>query len=200
MKKLILLLLLISCSIYTVKASMPINIGIRAGLLNSKLETKNLKDIASEAKNGFMVGAFARINLGSIYLEPGLSYERESSQQIIEAQRYKVNIDAFKIPIKVGIELLDLNLIKCRLFAGPQFSVGNFGDLKALYKNIKNTNDAEDLKALKTNLSYWEGRIGIGVDVWKATFDIDYSSAFKGIDDIIKTPSSFNFTLGFKIL
>ena len=50
----------------------------------------------------------------------------------------------------------------------------------------------------------WNGKIGVGVDVWKLTFDIDYEKGLKKFQDNgngkIKSPRSFNFTLGLKII
>ena len=135
-----------------------------------------------------------RVNLGKLYLEPALNYSHKKS--VLETQTLAVgedpsNLDlklnTFDIPVMLGFQVLDLSIVKLRAFLGPVLSVGKVKNLKKL----------GDISTDKTN---WHGKVGVGVDVWKLTFDIDYEKAFKNLGHELKAPRSFNFTLGLKII
>ena len=81
-----------------------------------------------------------------------------------------------------------LSLFKLRAFLGPQVSFGKLKNIKKLPGNLSPD---------KTN---WSGRAGIGIDLWKVTFDVDYEKGFHKMAPEIKAPRSYNFTLGFKII
>ena len=135
-----------------------------------------------------------RVNLGKLYLEPALNYSHKKS--VLETQTLAVgedpsNLDlklnTFDIPVMLGFQVLDLSIVKLRAFLGPVLSVGKVKNLKKL----------GDISTDKTN---WHGKVGVGVDIWKLTFDIDYEKAFKNLGHELKAPRSFNFTLGLKII
>ena len=69
MKKLVILVLFSLIGLTTMAQSLPINIGIHGGWNDAKIKAKEYK---IDSHGGYMIGAFARINLGSIYLEPAL--------------------------------------------------------------------------------------------------------------------------------
>ena len=150
--------------------------------------------IGTQANTGYMVGAFMRVNLGKLYLEPALNYSHKRSVIEEKAQalgenpdNFDLKLNTFDIPIMLGFQVLDLSIVKLRAFLGPVLSVGKVKNLKKL----------GDISTDKTN---WHGKVGVGVDVWKLTFDIDYEKAFKNLGHELKAPRSFNFTLGLKII
>ena len=100
---------------------------------------------------------------------------------------FDLKLKTIDIPIMMGIQVMDLSIVKLRAFLGPVLSVGKVKNLKKL----------GDISTDKTN---WHGKVGVGVDVWKLTFDIDYEKAFKNLGHELKAPRSFNFTLGLKII
>lgn len=194
MKKIIGLLLACFCGLSTM-AQLPINIGIHGGISSNRIKVKDIPTaIGTRAHTGYMVGAFARINLGTIYLEPSLNYTHKES--VMETnlalpgeggKDYNLKVNAFDIPLMLGFEVLDISLLKLRTYLGPVVSFSKFKDIK----------EVTDIDSNHTN---WHGKIGVGVDVWKLTFDIDYEKAFKKLGHELKAPRSFNFTLGFKII
>ncbi len=196
MKKLALLLLVCFFG-YSAMADMPINIGIHGGISSNRINFRDLQSIhGSRAAQGYMLGGFMRINLGGLYLEPALNFAHKKS--IAEGNRtsvsdetrptYTIKNNTFQIPVMLGFQLVDLSVAKIRLFLGPQFSAGNL-------KNLKKLGDEID-----PNKSYWSGKVGVGVDVWKLTFDIDYEKGFQKMAHELKAPRSYNFTLGLKII
>ncbi|MEI3155695.1 MAG: porin family protein [Odoribacter sp.] len=197
MKKLFLVLFVCLCGLAT-KAEMPINIGIHGGVSNNRIKFEDLRSVrGSESNIGYMVGAFMRINFGKLYLEPSLNYSHKTStaKGIVtnagsSRENFDLKMNTFDIPVMVGFKLLDLSVVKLRAFAGPQISMGKL-------KNLDKLSSSELVEADKVN---WRGKVGVGVDVWKLTFDVDYEKGFKKLSHELKAPRSFNFTLGLKII
>lgn len=185
MKKIITLLAICLCS-YAAKAELPINIGVHGGISSNKLKV-DINGIKSEAKSGYMFGAFCRVNLGLIYLEPSLNYTHRESDLNSTVNEGTLKYNTFDIPVMVGLKVLDLSVVKLRAYLGP---VASFpGKIKI-----------SGLDDLKSDNVMWNGKVGVGVDVWKLTFDIDYEKGLKNIGKELKAPRAFNFTLGFKII
>lgn len=169
--------------------------GCSRRISSNRIKFKDIPQaIGTQANTGYMVGAFMRVNLGKLYLEPALNYSHKKS--VLETQTLAVgedpsNLDlklnTFDIPVMLGFQVLDLSIVKLRAFLGPVLSVGKVKNLKKL----------GDISTDKTN---WHGKVGVGVDIWKLTFDIDYEKAFKNLGHELKAPRSFNFTLGLKII
>ncbi len=192
MKKFIILFFISFCG-YAAMAQLPFTLGVHAGLSNTKIDvddfTKSVEDIIdSKAHNGYLVGAFARFNLGrQLYIEPAFNYShKESEADKADGTTTILKYNTFDIPVMVGIKVLKLAMVNVRAFAGPVASFA--GDIKGHGIDLDN------------NTMMWNGKVGVGVDVWKFTFDIDYEKGFTKPADGTKSPRSFNFTLGFKII
>lgn len=207
MKK-ILLTTLITAFCFTVFAQVsPINIGVHGGFINTKIDAKNLADnidnLKTSSKGGFMIGAFARINLGKLYLEPALNYSEKKTEvsfEIPELQQLGIVSQELKystidIPILLGYKIVKLPMLKVRVFAGPvaSFSVN---PLDIGWSGLETPKP--DLDPKKAS---WNVKIGAGVDLWKLSLDLDYE---KGLTDFksgdIKAPSIFNVTIGLRII
>lgn len=188
MKKLITLFCICSLN-FGAMALSPINLGIHGGMSSNRIKFKDIPQaIGTQANTGYMIGAFLRVNLGKIYLEPALNYSHKTS--VLEGNNIgntNLKLNTFDIPVVVGCQVLNLAVVKVRAFAGPVLAVG-----KA--KNFK------DFSITSTDKANWHGKIGAGIDIWKLTFDIDYEKAFKDLGHELKAPRSFNFTLGLKII
>lgn len=195
MKKILILVSVCLCC-YGAMAQLPVNIGVHGGISSNRIKVKDIPNtLGTRAHTGFMVGAFARINLGKLYIEPSLNYTHKESVWETEESvgsttattqvDHKLKLNSFDIPLMLGFQVLDLSILKLRAFLGPVVSFPKLKDVK----QITNTH--------KTN---WNGKIGVGIDVWKLTFDIDYEKAFRELGHDLKAPRSFNFTLGLKII
>ena len=195
MKKILLFLFLCTCG-YGAMAQLPVNVGIHGGISSNLIKVKDIPNtLGTRAHSGYMVGAFARLNLGKIYIEPALNYSHKesiweteesiSTTTATEQVNHNIKLNSFDIPVMLGFEVLDISVLKLRTYLGPVVSFPKLKDIKQL-------SDSE-----KTN---WHGKLGVGIDVWKLTFDIDYEKAFKNLGHNLKALRSFNFTLGFKII
>lgn len=204
MKK-ILLTTIITAFCFTVFAQVsPINIGIHGGFINTKIDVKsidtNIDNIKESSKGGFMIGAFARINLGKIYLEPALNYTEKKTDLEFKVENLgtfsqELKYATIDIPILLGYKIVKLPMFKVRVFAGP---VASFS-VDALDVNWKGiTTPKPDIDPKK---AIWNVKVGAGVDLWKLSLDLDYE---KGLTDFksgdIKAPSIFNVTIGLRII
>jgi hypothetical protein len=139
MKK-IFTLLCICCLGFGAMAQLPINLGVHGGISSNRIKFKDIPQaIGTQANTGYMVGAFMRVNLGKLYLEPALNYSHKKS--VLETQTLAVgedpsNLDlklnTFDIPVMLGFQVLDLSIVKLRAFLGPVLSVGKVKNLKKL--------------------------------------------------------------------
>lgn len=194
MKKLFFTLLLSAFS-WVLLAQSPINVGVHGGISNTKIKVKEVGHVLKSGSNtGYMVGVFARVNLGPIYLEPSLNYAHKEGEVKNGSGKSSLKYNSFDIPVMVGLHILDLPVVKLRAYLGP---VASFtGKLK--------WNEGKFGTHLDNDKMMWNGKVGVGVDVWKLTFDIDYEKGLKKFQDNdagkIKSPRSFNFTLGLKII
>lgn len=194
MKKILLLLFIFAFG-YNAMAQLPINIGVHGGITSNRIKVKDIPSaIGSRAHTGYLFGAFARLNLGKIYIEPSLNYNHKES--IIETKSLSqganngditLKVNSFDIPLMLGFEVLDLSILKLRTYLGPVMS-------------FPSRKGGSELGIEKTRTTNWHGKLGVGVDVWKLTFDIDYEKAFKDLGHDLKAPRSFNFVLGIKII
>lgn len=170
------------------------NFGIKAGYVSS-LNTSNLNSVAtgnynmksvdSELSNGFHAGAFARIGIDHLYIQPELLYAMGKKEYKVTYQDVAnnnkvtydklVTISTVDIPILVGYKIVDTKPFNLRAFAGPKlrFNAGSSLD----FQNISNSNGSttmpnlqKDVKAAQLGL---EG--GVGIDVLMFTLDARYN-------------------------
>lgn len=191
MKKIIILFVACLCG-FTAMAEFPINIGVHGGVSSNRIKVKDIPySIKTQAHAGFMLGAFCRINLGTLYLEPSLNFNQKKST--IEAEnldsKSTMKINSFDIPLMLGVKILDLSVFKLRGYLGPVVSFP--GKIKNLPTGFSDFNSKNAM---------WNGKIGVGVDIWKLTFDVDYEKSFQSLGHDLKAPRAYNFTLGFKII
>ena len=158
------------------------NIGIRAGY-NSSLSvnnigsvldgTYNLNSAQGEMWNNFHVGAFARVFMKKLYIEPAILYSIDKKQYEVSYNDISnpdlnkiVDIKTIDVPILLGVKLLDLKVLNLRAFAGPKFrfdagSTPSTTDMKEFVSDVK-----------KANLGL---EMGAGVDVLMFALDLRYN-------------------------
>ena len=158
------------------------NIGIRAGY-NSSLSvnnigsvldgTYNLNSAQGEMWNNFHVGAFARVFMKKLYIEPAILYSIDKKQYEVSYNDISnpdinkiVDVKTIDVPILLGVKLLDLKVMNLRAFAGPKFrfdagSTPSTTDMKEFISDVK-----------KANLGL---EMGAGVDVLMFALDLRYN-------------------------
>ena len=116
MKKIVILAFFSLIGLTTMAQSLPISLGIHGGWNDTKIKAKHLK---VDSHGGYMIGAFARINFGSIYLEPALNFAHKESK-VTAGNIGKFKYSSIDIPVLVGYHILELPIFKLRGFVGAK--------------------------------------------------------------------------------
>jgi hypothetical protein len=183
MKKLfaIILVVLISIPVFS-----QIKFGIKAGVSTTNLSMSTLKtltsgntsytvDALSTAKYGFQGGAFVRLTLFGIYLQPELLFSTRTNEYTVQnissgqtsaATIVKQNFNKLDIPVMLGVKLGPL-----RVNAGP---VGSL-----LINSPKDLISNPDYKSMYSRMTIGY-QAGLGFDLLNIlTFDIRYEGSLK---------------------
>jgi hypothetical protein len=206
------------------------DLGVKFGYNSTKLTTTsistirdyNADDFKSEASGGYNLGAFARIGLGKVYLQPEVLYSMKKGQtsfdlvEAIDGQNpvngitQNIDIKSVEIPILLGFKLLDLKLASIRAFTGPAMSIILDNSAIEVSKSGISLNqdfkdNLTDVNNLKNNT--WDWQLGAGVDIAMFTLDARYSwgltNLFDGDNTNIGFESKGNYvtvSLGFRFL
>ena len=217
-------------------------IGPKVGYQTAKL-SYDKADIKSGFANHFTAGVFGRVTFGRLYVQPEVLYFKTSNVfeasvtgegtnnlfNIPEGANVNLTLNQMnlQVPILVGFNVVDLDLVKVRAQVGP---TANFVlksqtlfDETYTIGNETQTMDAEQQNAtteqhFDTKSIAWGAQVGLGVDVWKFTIDVNYnfglSKVFNELNDTQlgnyfdfgnTDPAStkqnlFMVTVGFKLL
>jgi len=210
MKKIIILITFVAI-FSSVKAQLPLSLGLKVGFNSTKMATelKNVNDIKEEAKMGYLAGAFLRINLPKIYLQPEVYYTKKSgdyqSTNIPSFQNQtftqKTILNSIDFPVLIGVKLLDLKLFNLRLMTGPvaSFLIGK--DVNYEVNGIKiGSLPSTDLG--NYNDINWAIQAGAGIDVFNFTLDVRYEWGLNNISDAVDMnvkSKLLNVSLGMKL-
>ena len=163
------LLLFITLSVFS---EGPLNIGIKFGTNRSKMITNfdNVLDqiVLEEDVNNYLAGAFVRLNLGRLYLQPEVYFNtkggiiKPSNQDLVNSASTIFNYQTIDVPALIGIKLINRDLINLRIHGGPVFSYITVNSFTTDIANF-NTNDL--------NNQYVGWQLGAGIDIWFLTID-----------------------------
>lgn len=188
MKKLLVILFAV---LIAIPAFSQIKFGLKAGVSTSSLSMETLKTITSgstsytvdaltEAKYGFHGGAFVRLSLLGIYLQPELLFTTRSNEYTVTnvttsaSTIVKQNFNKLDLPVMLGFKLGPL-----RLNAGPAASL--------LINSPKDLIDDPDFKTMYSNMTIGY-QAGVGVDVLKKlTIDLRYEGSLKKYQNQIES-------------
>jgi hypothetical protein len=213
MKKVILIALVVLVSL---PAFSQIKFGLKAGVSTTNLSMADLKTVTSgnttytvnaltAAKYGFHGGAFVRLSLFGIYLQPELLFTTRTNEYTVQnvtagqttaADIVKQNFNKLDIPVMLGLKLGPL-----RINAGPVGSL-LINSPKNLIKNPDYKNNYN-----KMTIGY---QAGVGFDMLNfLTFDLRYEGSLKKYQNQIQSlagnktkfnlddrPNAFVFSLG----
>ncbi len=201
MKKLLVFVLILSTTVITYgQDKLELDWGLKVGLNNSKI-TANTDEFNSETINNYHVGAFARINFGTVYLQPE-AYFSSKSGDIHDVASYNplhtissFDYTTFDVPALVGVKLVNAEAANVRLMAGPVFSF-------ATKRGINGEEDVNRLSKeyLRDNFIAWQ--YGIGADVLFFTFDARIQTSGKSYYESLNFESKKSIlllTLGIKL-
>ncbi len=194
MRKLTVLSMLLLLAV-TISAQPIFNLGIKAGLNNSKMTFKK-DEINSESITKYHVGAFGRLGVGNVFVQPEAYFsakggELEKGSAIAAASQFDFN--TVDIPLLLGVKVIDGERANIRVMAGPVFSF--------LTKHDVDGDQVLDPEYYKDN--YVGLQYGVGADILGFTLDLRMENS----SDIYKHMNSefngknqtFMISLGYKI-
>ena len=214
-----------------------IAIGPKVGYQTAKLSYQKA-DIKSSFSNHFTAGLFGRVTLGRLYVQPEVLYFKTSN--IFEGHVTGVESDNLfnlptganvnltlnqmnlQVPIMVGVNILDFDIVTLRAQAGPtanfvlksQTIYDKTYTIDGQQSEIANTTTDQDFD---TKAISWGIQAGLGVDVLKRiTLDINYNFGVSKMFDALNQTTlgetfdfsnidntkqnTFMVTLGIKLL
>lgn len=191
MKKLTIIILLAVFTL-TVNAQSFFNAGLKAGINTSKIST-NKSDYTPQSINNYLFGAFARINLGRIYIQPEAYYNSKGGEYIDKINLQTVNsfdLKTIDVPALLGIKIINQKSFNVRAMAGPVFSFVTDQSYKGQFTkdNIKN------------NFFGWQ--YGAGIDFLFLSLDArmeKYGSDITQLPEFDTKNGNFVVSLGIKL-
>ncbi len=208
MKKFIVILFVVLVSI---PAFSQIKFGLKAGVSTTSLSMPTIKTISSgstsftvdaltAAKYGFHAGAFVRVTLFGVYIQPELLFSTRTNEYTVTNVQTTASIVAkqtfnkLDIPVMLGFKLGPL-----RLNAGPAASL--------LINSPKDLISDPDYKSRYSRMTFGY-QAGLGFDLLSfLTFDLRYEGSLKKYQNQIQNkvgtkynlddrPNAFLFSLG----
>lgn len=185
MKKITLLLatVLISATMYG-----QFHIGPQIGYTTSDL-SYNMNNIKASMQSNMVIGVFMRIG-NKIYLQPEINYITQGSvfkfpsSGSIPPVEQKVQLKSIQIPLSLGAQVINLKIIKLRVFAG---ATANFVTNKIIDPVTDAPKDYLQPDNFKNvNFQY---QIGAGVDILMFALDVKY---YGGISNLVNGSVKYN--------
>ena len=203
-------------------AQFDICVGPKVGYQATKLSLDK-QSIKSSFKGNMTFGVFGRVTIKKFIVQPELLYFK--SGKVFEVSvidnfgidnpalnpTFTINQANLALPIFLGYQFLDLDLIKMRANVGPvfYFAVG-----KTEYSSNFTGDDNHKMQESPNENMTMGAALNLGVDVWRFTLDINYSLGLTdAFDDELEIPgvgefelddntkqNIFTVTLGFKLL
>jgi len=198
MKKIILAVVL-SIFPLTIFAQGLISFGPKVGWNSNRLSTDYTQYI-KDWKSGFQGGVFFSIYLHKFYVQPEayFSLKRGALQTSIGDPlnptstlniSQSFNLQSIDIPLLAGYKVLDLKLIRFRIWAGP---VVSYALSKEYTMSINGFNQSTRITRDDFKDATWSAQIGAGLDLLMLTFDIGYEF---GLDSFLSIQSLNEFNL-----
>lgn len=169
------------------------DLGVKAGLNTSKISVK-ADDYNDETVNKTSFGAFARLNLGRIYVQPEAYYSSKGGmiEKVGVSTINEFNLKSVDIPVLLGFKVISKEVFNLRVMAGPMFSYLADKEVTGSYFTKDNIKD-----------SFMGWQYGAGIDLLMFTFDVRVESSSNIITDLPDFSDSKNKTfllsLGIKL-
>jgi len=188
MKQLIILIILTSLTFYV--DAQGLDFGLKAGLNTSKLST-DVKTYTPQTINNYQFGAFARINMGRLYIQPEAYYNTRSGEyidQTLPAIANSFELKTIDVPALVGIKIINQESLNLRILGGPVFSF-------LTDKNVKGRFTKDNLEN-----SFFGWQYGAGVDFLFMSLDVRKEMYGENFNPDFDTKSGiFVISLGIKL-
>ncbi len=164
-----------------IASAQKFDLGVKGGYMYSDMDVHSVKEMKSKAKSGYLLGVFARVSGDKWFFQPELQYRARTSDFTFEdAVKGKVAVDCktLDMPLQVGINLLNLQVVKISAHTGPVVSL-NLNDDTELRDIPGNLDDyVKDYKSV-----LWAGQVGVSVDFMRFVIDLSYEKGFTELAD-----------------
>ena len=120
MKK-ILFVVILFLAVQLSYAISPVNIGLKAGYTTSKITT-SLDQFNDGSVSNFLVGAFARVNLGKWYVQPEAYFSSKGGELSDVNSSESFDLKTIDVPVLLGYKVFQVASMNVRVNAGPVFS------------------------------------------------------------------------------
>jgi Outer membrane protein beta-barrel domain len=197
MKKLLAILFTV---LITLPALSQLNWGIKAGLSTTSITMADAKSITSGgttytidklkgANYGIHFGAFARLKIAMLYIQPELLFSTRSNEYTLS----KVNSLTDSITVKQNFNKLDIPVMLGVKFGPLRVNAGPVGSLRI--GSPKNLVNDPDFKAMYAAMTFGY-QAGIGLDIFKKlTLDVRYEGSLKKYQNQIENTAGTKFNL-----
>jgi hypothetical protein len=191
MKKLTILFILVAFA-FSGKAQGAFDFGLKAGLNTSKIST-DLADYTPQTVNNYLFGAFSRINLGRIYIQPEAYFSSKGGEVISHVGIETINsfdLKTVDVPALLGFKIIDKKPINLRIMAGPVF----------YFVTDKSVSSQLTESKLTDNFFGWQ--YGAGMDFLFLSLDArmeTYSKNLYDTPDFNSKNGNFVLSLGIKL-
>ncbi|WP_162418862.1 porin family protein [Cyclobacterium roseum] len=164
MKNLVIVILLSGLILGEVKGQV-FSIGPKFGVSQGDVHVTDGFQ-GEDSKMGYHLGAFARINLPIIFLQPEVLYTNTGGSFSDNSFNYDVSFDRLDIPLMIGVKLGGV----LRLQAGPVASYLINGDM------VADNGTRQKIIPPKEEFTYGY-QAGVGVDIGNFLMDLKYEGA-----------------------
>jgi hypothetical protein len=198
--KRLFLALLVSTLTLSISAQGLFSFGPKIGWNNTRMTTNYNVQYDNQLKDGFQGGFFAGLSIKKFYVQPEayFSFERGALQTSFGdplnpgspiSISQTVNLFSVDIPLLLGYKLIDLRLLRLRIWAGP---VVSYILTKQYGLSINGFDQPSRIVADDFKNSTWSAQVGAGIDFLKLTFDVGYDI---GLQNFLAISSLNNFGL-----
>ncbi len=166
MKKIFLMISLVSLP-FLASAQFGIKAGTNLGV--AQVEDRDVDWDNDGVTLGLHAGAFLRMNLGKLYLQPEAYYTFAKAQlrnDDIDAEQLAVDFHRLDVPVLLGYRITD----NFRINAGPFASVNVRANASGADRDW--SNEVDDYY----NRTQFGWQAGIGFDLWRFTLDTRYET------------------------
>ena len=148
----------------TGQAQEVFNLGLKAGINTSKISTNN-NDYNPQSINNYLFGAFVRVNLGPLYVQPEAYYNSKGGEVDRTDGTSSVvnsfNLKTVDVPVMLGLKIIDQQPLNVRVMIGPVFSF-------ATKKSVEGPTFTKE--NIDNNFFGWQ--YGAGIDFLFLTLDL----------------------------
>ncbi len=171
MRRFLVIICLIVSS-YALYGQSPFNVGIKIGANSSSLITDYNQFFNESEVNNYIVGAFLKLNIGNIYIQPEAYFNTKKGgriEDLVSFSEFDLKYQTIDIPLLIGFHIINKPNFNIRAYGGPVLS---YITTEPIIDELTTFN----INELKDN--YIGIQAGIGIDLWFLTFDVRVENSF----------------------